>query len=114
MRSSIRGMAKTKAALQRVALEIEAATPAAVDAGGGVIAREMLARIPRDTGRSAAGIRVEVSGDTASVGTDTDYDRFVQQGTRNMSAQPYGEDAAVAAAPGVIGAMLAVYRAAIE
>lgn len=114
---TLRGVAQTKAALAKVQVEIEAASPTAVSEAGKVVASAMSSRAPRDTGRLVSLLAVETDslgeGATAKVGSDASYDRFVQKGTRNMGAQPYGEDAAQAAAPGVVAAMIAVYRAAL-
>jgi HK97 gp10 family phage protein len=112
------GLAKTKAALKKVQLQVEAAAGPAAEAGGQVVQREMASRAPRDTGRLVSLIGVEEdsfgSGATAKVGSDAPYDRFVQRGTRNMAAQPYGQESAVAAAPGVVASMAAIFKAAAE
>jgi HK97 gp10 family phage protein len=112
------GMAKTKAALKKVQLQAGAAAGPAAEAGGQVVQREMASRAPRDTGNLVSLISVEEDstgdGATAKVGSDAPYDRFVQSGTRHMAAQPYGEQAAVAAAPGVVASMAAIFKAAVE
>ena len=112
------GLAKTKAALKRLELQVEAAAAPAAQAGGQVVQREMASRAPRDTGRLVSLIAVEEdsfgSGATAKVGSEAPYDRFVQSGTRHMAAQPYGEQAAVAAAPGVVASMATIFKAAVE
>lgn len=112
MTSRIHGIAETKRALEKVQLQVRAAAPAASRAGGEAVARNLIARVPRRTGRTAASIRVDMEGDTAKVGAETPYDRFVQKGTRYMSAQPYGEEAASETAP-VAAVMSAVMKAAI-
>jgi len=118
VRISIRGIAKTKAALKRAELQAEAAAAPAAQAGGQVVQREMASRAPRDTGNLVSLIGVEEdslgSGATAKVGSDAPYDRFVQRGTRHMAPQPYGEQAAVAASPGVVISMAAIFKAAVE
>lgn len=115
---SILGVAKTKAALARAATVANAASPKAAEEGGKVVAQKMAERAPRDTGELVARIETEADslgqGATAKVGSTAPYDRFVQKGTRNMGAQPYGEDAARAAAPGVVAAMAKVYKAALD
>lgn len=110
----VRGIPQTKAALTRIALRLKAAEPEASRAGGLVLARAMAARAPRDTGRLASGISVDVSGDTAKVGTNVPYDRFVQRGTRFASAQPYAQEAADRATGGIVAAIAAVLKAAIR
>jgi HK97 gp10 family phage protein len=118
MPARVRGVAATRAALERVQLQIEAASPTAVGEAGKVVASAMSSRAPRRTGYLASQISVASSsageGATARVGSDAPYDRYVQRGTVNMGAQPYGEDAAAASASGVVAAMIAVYRAALE
>jgi hypothetical protein len=78
----------------------------------------MASRAPRDTGHLVSLLGVEEdssgSGAMARAGSDAPYDRFVQRGTRHMAAQPYGEEAAVAAAPGVVASMAAIFKAAVE
>jgi HK97 gp10 family phage protein len=109
----IRGIPQTKAALERVKFEVTAAAPGASRAGGEVVAHNMASRAPRATGRLASSISVDVSGDTARVGANVPYDRFVQRGTTYMSPQPYGEQAA-SETSGVITAIAAVLKAAIR
>jgi HK97 gp10 family phage protein len=112
------GIAKTKAALEAARLQAEAAAGPAAEAGGQIVAREMASRAPRDTGRLVALLEVEQDsfggGATAKVGSNAPYDRFVQRGTVHMSAQPYGEQAAVAAVPGIIAAMIGIFKAAVK
>lgn len=114
----IRGMAETKAALARLEVEVEVASPKAVEGASKVVASEMASRAPRDTGYLVSVLETDVGsageGATAKVGSNAPYDRYVQRGTRYMGAQPYGEQAAAAAAPGVVAAMTAVYKAAVE
>lgn len=120
MASGIRilGIARTKAALEKARIEVELAAGPAARAGGEVVAREMVARAPRDTGRLVSLIDVDDSGigagATARVGSSAPYDRFVQRGTVYMGAQPYGEQAGLAAIPGIIGAMTGIFKAAVE
>jgi hypothetical protein len=100
----IRGMAQTKAALRKAQLQIELATPTAVGQAGGVVAREMANRAMRDTGALANSIGVDVSDDTARVGASVPYDRYWPG---------YKLAAAEASKPGVVAAMIAVYRTAV-
>lgn len=114
----VHGIPQTKAALAKIRVQVEAASPTAVRAGGEVVQRAMVARAPRDTGALAIGISVDVvslgEGATAHVGSSASYDRYVQRGTRHMSAQPYGQDAADASHGGVATAMASVYKAAVD
>lgn len=113
----VHGIARTKAALKRIEIQVEAASPSAVKAGGEVLASAMRSRAPRRTGALASSIGISVSslgeGATAKVGADVDYDRFVQGGTINMASQAYGEEAGDSASSGIAAAMAAIYRAAI-
>jgi HK97 gp10 family phage protein len=115
--SGVRGIPQTKAALAKVRAEIELAAPKATQAGGEIVARDMASRAPRNTGRLASGIRVDVSslgdGAIAKVGSDAPYDRFVQKGTVFMAAQAYGEDAADSTSSAIVAAMAAIFKAAI-
>lgn len=114
----VRGIPQTKLALKKVQLQIEAAAGPASKAGGEVVQRNMQARAPRRTGFlvSLIGTEVDASGGGAvtKVGSDAPYDRFVQRGTRYMSAQPYGEEAGNASIPGIIEQMAAIFKAAAE
>jgi HK97 gp10 family phage protein len=114
----IRGIPRMKAALAKAAAEIEAASPTAVKAGGEVVARAMVDRAPRDTGRLASSIRVvETSsfgdGATSKVGSDVPYARFVEFGTTFMAAQPFEEEAGNESTSALVTAMASIYRAAI-
>jgi len=114
----ILGIAQTKAALERVRIQAELAAGPAASSGGETVQREMASRAPKDTGNLVSLLAVEEdslgSGATAKVGSSAPYDRFVQSGTRYMSAQRYGEQSAVAAAPGVVVSMAAIFKAAVE
>ena len=91
---------------------VRAAAPAASRAGGEVLARDMAARAPRRTGKLASSIVVQSDGDTAHVGSTVPYDRFVQYGTRYVSAQPFETDAADEPG-GIAAAVAAILKAAI-
>lgn len=114
MTTIVRGIPQTKAALARVNAELLAASPAASRAGGEVLARAMMAKAPRNTGRMASGITVSIEGATAKVGSDVPYARFVEFGTRYMGAQPFEQGAADETTGGIVSAIAAVLRAAIH
>jgi HK97 gp10 family phage protein len=118
MTTFIHGMARTKAALAKVRLEVEAASPEAVKVAGEILASAMAAQAPRNTGRMASSISVDVQsmgdGATAKVGPDVPYARFVEFGTVHMVAQPFEEDAAGAADSPIVTAMASIYKAAIH
>jgi HK97 gp10 family phage protein len=115
----LHGVPQTKAALARVKVEIEAASPAATRAGAEIVARAMISRAPRDTGRLASSIRVvETSsfgdGATSKVGSDVPYARFVEFGTTFMAAQPFEEEAGNESTAALVTAMASIYKAAIH
>lgn len=90
------------------------AAPFAAKAGGEVVKREMVARAPRDTGALANSITVSGDGPVASVGATVPYDVFVQLGTKYQDQQPYGEEGARANTSGVVAAMAAIFKQAVE
>ncbi len=94
LRFTPQSLAATRRALTRVMLEVTAVAPAASEAGGKVLAADMAAKAPRDTGALASSIVVQSEGETAHVGPTVPYARFVQFGTRYMAAQPFEEEAA--------------------
>jgi HK97 gp10 family phage protein len=113
----IRGIPQTKAALARVKVQVEAASPAATRAGGEIVARAMIAGAPRDTGRLASSIQVDTTsigdGAVSKVGSGVPYDRFVQFGTVFMAPQPYGQSSADSVTTAIVTAMASVFRTAI-
>lgn len=112
--SGIRGIGQTTAALLAVRARTEVAAPLASKAGAEVVGRRAIARAPRDTGATAASIRVEVEGDTAHVGPSTQYARFPEYGTRYMQGQHYMQQAADESVGEVVSAIAAVMKAAVE
>ena len=110
----IRGLPQLRAKLAQVTAEIELASPVATRAGGEVVARAMIERAPRDTGRLAASIRTQTGVEGTLVGPDVDYARFVEYGTRYMAAQPFAEEAAGDVIAEVVTAMASIYKAAIH
>jgi HK97 gp10 family phage protein len=113
----VRGIPQTKAALARVKAEIEAASPAATRAGGEIVARAMISRAPRDTGRLASSIGVDTSsfgdGAVSKVGADVPYARFVEFGTTFMAAQPFEEEAGNESTSALVTAMVSIYRSVL-
>lgn len=57
------------------------------------VQRKSMINTPVDTGRLRASTYSKFSPFTAVVGTNTDYDMFVHNGTRFQKAQPYLRDA---------------------
>jgi HK97 gp10 family phage protein len=111
---SITGIAKTKAALARVRLEMEAATPIAEKASAEIIAKAAIARAPVDTGQLVQSIHVDDSGTGANAVADVPYAPFPEYGTRYMPGQHYMAQAAEDSKLGIVATMLAIYRAAIH
>jgi hypothetical protein len=91
---------KTEAALKAAELKTAAAASTAEHKGAVVVASEMAARAPVDTGRLQASIRAEGSSAVA----DTPYALY---------QEPFAGPAARAAEPNTIAAMIAVFRAAL-
>jgi HK97 gp10 family phage protein len=114
MSVTVLGVPETIAAFERFAIEVEAASATATQAGGHVVAAVMRAQAPKDTGRLAASIQVRRDGDDAIVGADVPYDRFVQKGTIYMDAQPYAEQAGEKASSAAMAAVAAVFKAVMR
>jgi len=91
---------RTEAALKLAAVKTAAAAPAAEHQGAVVVAQEMAARAPVLTGKLQRSIRAEGSSAVA----DTPYALY---------QEPFAGPAARAAEPRTIGAMIAVFRAAL-
>ena len=112
--SGIKGIGQTTAALLAVRARTEIAAPFASQAGAVAVGRRAIARAPRDTGATAASIRVQVEGDTARVGPTTGYARFPEFGTVYMPGQHYMQGAADDSVEEVISAIAAVIKTAVE
>lgn len=91
---------RTELAIKAAGLKTAAAAPSAEHSGAEIVAREMAARAPVDTGRLRASIHAEGSSAVA----DTPYAIYVE---------PFAGAAAQAAKNGVEVAMIAVFRAAL-
>ncbi|HEY5987759.1 MAG TPA: HK97-gp10 family putative phage morphogenesis protein [Streptosporangiaceae bacterium] len=114
MATIVSGIPQTIAALERVQIEAKVAAPVASRAGGAVLAAAMIKEAPKRTGKLAGSVRITQEGDTTLVGATVPYDRFVQKGTKYMSAQPYGEVASDETKGGIVAAIAAVFRTAIH
>jgi HK97 gp10 family phage protein len=110
----IHGIARTNAALLAVAARVQVAAPFAAQAGAEVVGRNIIARTPRDTGATAASVRVIVDGDTAHAGPTTNYARFPQYGTVYIPGQHYMEQAAEDSTSAVVSAIATIMKAAVE
>lgn len=83
----------------------QACTKAALDTQARA---RMPGRVPRDTGQLANSITVSPASPTepvAEVGPEVNYGLFVEEGTVNMSAQPYMAPSQDEVAPGFVDAM---------
>ncbi len=107
-------VAATRRALERVMLEIVAVAPTASVAGGKIVATDMAAQAPHDTGALASSIVVESDGATAHVGPTVPYARFVQYGTQFMVAQPFATQAAEDVKSKVVTTIAAYLKAVIH
>jgi len=110
----VRGLPETLAAFKRVQVEVAASAPLATRAGAQVLAATMVAKAPKRTGKLASSIRVTQQGDTAFVGADVPYARFVEFGTTFMAAQPFEEEAADETATAIGAAVAGVLKGAIR
>lgn len=111
---TVLGLPQALAALERRKIQATIAEPLAAKAGGEVVALDMKAHAPRRTGAMAGSIVVEVEGDTAHVGPTVPYARFVNFGTRYMSAQPFATDAADESEGPIETAMAAIFKIAMR
>jgi Bacteriophage HK97-gp10, putative tail-component len=107
--SKLRGEAKTKLALKEAEFKVDAAAPRAEEVSARIVALNMQARAPVDTGYLRNSIRVEGSKAMATARYAVPVDR----GTATHRAQPFAEEAAEASRSGVIAAMTAVFRTAL-
>jgi HK97 gp10 family phage protein len=111
---TVHGVPQALAALERRKIAARIATPVAAHAGGVVVQNVARGVAPKDTGRLAASITVEMEGDDAQIGPTVEYARFPNFGTRYIRAQHYMEEASAAASPTVAAAMAAVYKIAMK
>lgn len=114
MTTIVRGIPETLAALARVQAEAKVAAPVSTNAAARVLAAAMVKEAPKRTGKLAGSVRITQEGDTGLVGATVPYDRFVQKGTKYMSAQPYGEVASDETKGGIVAAIAAVFKTAIH
>jgi HK97 gp10 family phage protein len=111
---TVHGVSQAIAALEARKVAAKVATPIATRAGGAAVQNVARVVAPKDTGRLAASITVEMEGDDAQVGPTVDYAVFPEFGTRYIRAQHYMEEASAAASPAVAAAMAAVYKIAMR
>lgn len=111
---TVLGIPEALAALERRKIQAEIAESIAAKAGGEIVAADMRARMPKDTGRMAASVVVEVDGDTAHTGPTVPYARFPNFGTRYMEGQRFMEEAAEDTDTGVVAAMAAIFKIAMR
>jgi len=111
---TVLGVPEAIAALERRKLAAKIAEPIAAKAGGEVVAADMRRQAPTDTGALARSIVVQVEGDTAHIGPTVPYARFVNFGTRYMSAQPFATEAADESEGPIEAAMAAIFKIALR
>jgi HK97 gp10 family phage protein len=108
------GLPEALAAFERRKIAAKIAEPIAAKAGGEAVAADMRAHAPTDTGAMAGSIIVQVDGDTAHVGPTVPYARFVNFGTRYMSAQPFASESADESEGPIEAAMAAIFKIAMR
>lgn len=111
---TVHGIPQALTALERRKIAAKIAEPIAAKAGGEVVAADMRIHAPKDTGALSKSIVVQVDGDTAHVGPTVAYARFVNFGTRYMSAQPFASDAADESEGPIEVAMAAIFKIAMR
>ena len=111
---SLLGEAKVRAALLRVQAEIAAAEGPAAAAGAKAVLDKAAAAAPRLTGELASSGHVEPGFRGARVTFRSGHARFVEQGTRNMAAEPFLGPAADSSRAAILARMAAVLRRAIR
>lgn len=90
--SQIIGLPQLLATFGRFQVEAEVGEKVAEQAGARVVAADMKARAPVDTGALRNSITVSSAEEGAQVAVMVPYARFVQFGTRYMEAQPFTSD----------------------
>jgi HK97 gp10 family phage protein len=90
--SEILGLPQLLATFARFQVEAEAGEEIAERAGAAVVAADMRAKAPVDTGALRNSITVSSAEEGAQVAATVPYARFVQFGTRYMEAQPFISD----------------------
>lgn len=74
---------------KQYAAGVAAITPRFLTEAAIVVQADAKRMVPVDTGNLRGSIVRDVSGDTATVGTNVEYAEHVEYGTRHMQAQPY-------------------------
>jgi HK97 gp10 family phage protein len=90
--SQILGVPELMATFARFQVEVEAGEHIAEQVGAQVVAGDMRAKAPVDTGALRNSITVSEAEGGAQVSAMVPYARFVQFGTRYMGAQPFISD----------------------
>ena len=108
--SQVLGIPQTLAAFARLQGEAEVGEKVAEAAGGKVVAADMRARAPVDTGAMRNSITVRLTGEGAQVAVLVPYARFVEFGTRYMDAQPFMDESADAVGGKVGSVMATVFK----
>jgi len=106
----ILGIPETVAAFARLVVEAEAGEKIAEVAGAKVIAKDMQARSPVDTGKMRSSIHVELTKSGAKAVVSVPYARFVEFGTVYQNPQPFVAESADEAEGPVLSSMVAVFK----
>ena len=111
---TVLGVPEAIASIERRKIQMKLAEPIAAQAGGRIVQADMRMRAPKDTGRLAASITVEMEGDTAKIGPTVSYAGFPNFGTRYQEGQAFMEAAAEDTDSGVVAAMAAIFKIALR
>jgi HK97 gp10 family phage protein len=111
--SRVSGIPQMEAKLRAILARIQASEPMATRAGAEVVAQRAQQLAPKDKGVLEGSIGVEQSGTDAQAVAKAPHAKFQESGTSRHGAQPFMKPAAQQATPGIVSAMVAVFRAAI-
>ena len=96
--------------LNEIADDIVRGVDDAITDGAAEMVQTAQAIVPVDTGRLRASISMERVSNGWSVFANTEYDKYVEDGTRFMAAQPYMRPSYERHRPGIIAACEAAIR----
>jgi HK97 gp10 family phage protein len=111
--TSVKGIPQMEAKLRAILARVEASKPAATRAGAEVVAQNAQRQAPVLRGEIREGIGVEQVGNDARAVARAPHSGFQERGTSRHGAQPFMGPAAQQSPPGIVSAMVAIFRAAI-
>lgn len=111
--TSIKGIPQMEAKLRAILARVEASKPVATRAGAEVVAQNAQRLAPRLTGDLQGSIGVEQAGREARAVARAPHAGFQERGTSRHGAQPFMSPAVSSSTPGIVSAMVAIFRAAI-